>query len=117
MGQIKKTNSITASRTKHPYIGTKIGQYEIIELLGGGAMGLVFKAHQKSVGRDVAIKFLSDLGGDELSRRRMEREAHAMGQTQTSGLVVTYEFGISDFGQPYIVMDTLMEYRLAKDFS
>ncbi|MCA9815641.1 MAG: serine/threonine protein kinase [Cyanobacteria bacterium HKST-UBA01] len=106
MGQIKKTNSITASRTKHPYIGTKIGQYEIIELLGGGAMGLVFKAHQKSVGRDVAIKFLShDLGGDELSRRRMEREAHAMGKLKHPGLVVTYEFGISDFGQPYIVME------------
>lgn len=106
MGQIKKTNSKTASRTKHPYIGTKIDQYEIIELLGGGAMGLVFKAHQKSVGRDVAIKFLShDLGGDELSRRRMEREAHAMGKLKHPGLVATYEFGISDFGQPYIVME------------
>lgn len=106
MSQIKKTNSKPASRTKHPYIGTKIDQYEIIELLGGGAMGLVFKAHQKSVGRDVAIKFLShDLGGDELSRRRMEREAHAMGKLKHPGLVGTYEFGISDFGQPYIVME------------
>lgn len=106
MGQINKANQKAASRTKHPYIGTKIDQYEIIELLGGGAMGLVFKAHQKSVGRDVAIKFLShDLGGDELSRKRMEREAHAMGKLKHPGLVGTYEFGVSDFGQPYIVME------------
>ncbi|MBI1272298.1 protein kinase [bacterium] len=106
MGQINKANHKAASRTKHPYIGTKIDQYEIIELLGGGAMGLVFKAHQKSVGRDVAIKFLShDLGADELSRKRMEREAHAMGKLKHPGLVGTYEFGVSDFGQPYIVME------------
>ncbi|HMP53215.1 MAG TPA: serine/threonine-protein kinase, partial [Candidatus Melainabacteria bacterium] len=106
MGQINKAEHKAASRTKHPYIGTQIDQYEIIELLGGGAMGMVFKAHQKSVGRDVAIKFLShDLGGDELSRKRMEREAHAMGKLKHPGLVGTYEFGVSDFGQPYIVME------------
>lgn len=91
---------------EHPYIGTRVGQYEVVELLGGGAMGLVFRAHQESVNRDVAIKFLSyDLKSSELSQRRLAREALAMGKLKHPGLVSTYEFGISDFGQPYIVME------------
>ena len=95
-----------SSYEDHPYIGTKVGQYEVMELLGGGAMGLVFKAHQKNVGRDIAIKFLSyDLRGDELSQKRLEREAQAMGKLNHPGLVSTYELGVSDFGQPYIVME------------
>lgn len=93
---------------KHPYIGTTVGQYRIDELIGGGAMGLVFKAHQKSIGRDVAIKFLSyHHKGDEVSQKRMKREARAMGKLNHPGLVSTHEFGMTDYGQPYIVMEYL----------
>ena len=99
-------NSTKKTSRQHPYIGTTVGQYRIDELLGGGAMGLVFLAHQNSIGRDVAVKFLSyHHKGDELSYKRLEREAQAMGKLNHPGLVSTHEFGTTDYGQPYIVME------------
>lgn len=97
-----------SKQAKHPYIGTQVGQYSIDELIGGGAMGQVFRAHQHSIGRDVAVKFLSyNQKSDELGQKRMAREAKAMGKLNHPGLVSTYEFGTTDYGQPYIVMEYL----------
>ena len=86
----------------------KIGKYEIIERLGGGGMGVVYKAHDPSfIDRDVAIKVISEeiveLPG---MRERFYREARSAGKLLHENLTIVYDVGETD-GKPYIVMEYL----------
>ena len=58
--------------------GTRLGQYEIVSPLGAGGMGEVYRAHDDSLGREVAIKVLpKELASDPDRLRRFEQEARA----------------------------------------
>lgn len=85
-----------------------IGRYEIIEELGRGAMGSVFKAHDPAVGRTVALKTIltAALGGtqSEEYRKRFLREAHAAGSLAHPGIVPLFDVGEHE-GVPYLVME------------
>ena len=60
-------------------VGTKLGPYEIVGALGAGGMGEVYRAHDTKLGRDVAIKIVSDGFGHDPERvARFEREAHML---------------------------------------
>ena len=85
--------------------GRQIGGYQILEELGRGAMGVVFKARQISMDRIVAIKFLpKKLAQDERIVARFLREARAAGQLAHPNIVSVHELGLAN-GLHYIAME------------
>ena len=92
---------------------SKIGKYDIVKELGRGGMGVVYKAHDSLMERDVAIKVMSDLmlAVPEI-RERFFREARTAGRLSHENITVVYDVG-EDEGRPYIVMEYLTGSDLA----
>ncbi len=81
-------------------------QLELLELLGRGGMGVVYKARQKALDRLVALKILPPaLGDDPAFADRFTREARALAQLNHPGIVTLYEFGRTDDGLFFILME------------
>ncbi len=94
--------------------GSTFGPYEIVQSLGGGGMGDVYRARDLRLGRDLAIKFLrDDLAGNRLQLHRFEREARAASALNHPSIITIYEVGEHD-GHPYIAME-LVEGRRLRD--
>jgi serine/threonine-protein kinase len=94
---------------KDPLVGTTLaGNYEILEFLGQGGMGVVYKARHALMDRIVAIKMLqAALITDSMSVKRFQQESKAASRINHPNVISVYDFGISPTGQPYIVMDFL----------
>ncbi len=85
--------------------GSRIAQYEILELLGAGAMGEVYKARDQRLGRIVALKFLPvELARDPSARRRFLHEAQAVAQLDHPNVATIYEVGESEGGRVYLAL-------------
>ncbi|MGH8441824.1 MAG: serine/threonine-protein kinase [Nevskiaceae bacterium] len=80
-----------------------IGRYEIVDELGRGAMGVVYRARDPAIDRVVAMK--TYIGADDEFRVRFEREARAAGKLSHSGVVTIHDLVKDDSGQPHIVME------------
>ena len=94
--------------------GTKLGRYEILSPLGAGGMGVVYRARDKRLERDVAIKIVSAaLLIDEDARRRFRKEALALAKLNHPSIAAVYDVGERE-GTDYLVMEYVPGHSLAE---
>src|SRR5712692_10196174 len=99
-------------------VGDRVGSYELLAVIGEGAMGIVYRAHDPRLGRDVAIKVLpAAFSADPDRLHRFEQEARAAAALNHPNILAVFDIGTQD-GAPYIVSELLegetLRARLSK---
>jgi serine/threonine protein kinase len=100
-----------------PLVGRVIaGRYALMEKIGQGGFGVVYRAHHDIVGRDVAIKFLlPELSADPSNRERFLREARAANRIDHEHIIDINDFGQTDDGLVFLVMELLEGRSLSEE--
>lgn len=105
------------SASSLPSPGERLGRYEVIDLLGVGGMGSVYRALDASLGREVALKALGEaFRGDSASLRRFEREARVLATLNHPNIATIYGFERLN-GSPFLVLERVEGDTLAQRLS
>ena len=101
-------DDVTLPLRKPPSAPAKrLGRYELLDRLGKGGMGIVYRARDTKLDRPVAVKMLlGDLEGDDETREGFIREARAAGELNHPNIIKVYDFG-EDGGHAFIIMELL----------
>ena len=93
-------------------------RYEILEPLGEGGMGAVYRARRRLLGDEVAIKIVrSDLARDPAAHERFLREARACAQLRHPNIVSILDYNLDEQGQPFLVMELLNGRSLRQELA
>src|SRR5579885_9256 len=100
------SGNFSASSQSSSPLGRTMNQYEVIDVIATGGMGVVYKARHTLTDRIVAIKLLpSELARDVSNVDRLKLEAKALAQLNHPNIVTTFDFGFSSLQEPFIVIE------------
>src|SRR5262245_11461058 len=104
-----------ASNRSEPWVGRQVHHYQVSTLLGKGGMGEVYRARDKRLERDVALKILPSAYSTDAERlRRFELEARTAGKLNHPNVLTVYDVGVID-GAPFIVTELLEGEELREE--
>jgi serine/threonine-protein kinase len=97
-----------AAPSSDALIGKRVHKYEVVRVIGRGGMGTVYEALNTAIGKRVAMKFIdADTVQNADAVARFQREAQAASAVESAHIVDIFDSGMSEAGQPYIVMELL----------
>ncbi|MCC7529621.1 MAG: protein kinase, partial [Candidatus Melainabacteria bacterium] len=111
MGPLEPTSEdgLSSSTSTQPLAmrpgDTILGKFKIVELLGQGGMGSVFRVDHLYLGRQFALKCLNKQQANDVSWRRFQNEAKAASKLDHPNLIKVHEFDLLPDGRPFILMD------------